>query len=114
MNDSLLAEISILESHIKGKMAELKPYQEKLHKLHLDHRTFKSKEFIRVNNIKRHDVQENMGKEIPYFFTFNAFGEWLKTLSDRKPWAEWNGVIYRTEDVIAGRMTEMPGLVEDL
>ena len=72
-----------------------------------------SREFIEANNINKDDVQMSSGKGIPWLNTVYHFGEWLKTNS-KKRWAEWNGRIYRTDDLIAGRMPDTNGLVEHL
>lgn len=63
----------------------------------------KRKRFIADNNIIKGQVQQCDGDDIPYFGHIDSFGEWMVTNST-KPWCCWNGVIYKTQEIIPGRM----------
>jgi hypothetical protein len=46
---------------------------------------------------------------VPWLGCFSNYGEWLAAQPSPKPYAEWNGEIYRTEDIIAGRILKSTG-----
>ncbi len=87
--------------------------KEKWELTHLLDRT-KSKEFIRVNGIKKIDVQTSDDEDLPWFGYIGDFGRWLENNTD-KEWCCWNGTIYMTSEIIAGRMSYDPcAFYEDL
>jgi len=74
----------------------------------------KSLEWISVNKLTVNDVENSRGESKPWFGTVNSFGEWLSENS-RKPYCEWNGLIYETKRIIDGFMDrEVSGRFEDL
>jgi len=76
--------------------------------------TEKSKLFINDNDITQDMVQACDGDDIPYFAHITAFAEWMVTNSN-KPWCCWNGRIYKTQEIIAGRMDyRAPGMYDGL
>lgn len=93
--------------------AAIKPLDKKLERLLREKRDLQARAFIAANNIRRADVEMSGGNGKPWFGTVWAFAEWLRTNST-KNWAEWNTTIYRTSDLIAGRMPEMPATTNDL
>lgn len=104
-----------IENEIENLEKEIKPLNSKLNSLHHQKRNLMSKEFIRVNNITKDDVEFYTGDEDkPYFFCITNFIEWLKRNSNKR-FAEWNGGIYFQSDLKAGRMPEAtPAFVEHL
>jgi len=72
-----------------------------------------SEQYIRINGITKANTQESNvpGKR---FGIITEFGKWLAVNPNHRPWAEWNGRIYRSSDLIKGRMPESPALYESL
>lgn len=103
-----------LKREIMRLSAQIKPLTERLTVLGAERRDLESRIFITVNNIKKDDVELSSGEGKPWFGTYVEFGKWLK-INSTKPWAEWNGGIYSTSDVILGRMPyDSPGCVSNL
>jgi hypothetical protein len=77
---------------------------------------FESLIFIDANKIQKSDVEFSSGGDVPYFGQIDVFAKYLRELKrERKPWAEWNGIIYRTSDLLADAMPyTMPGRTNDL
>jgi len=74
-----------------------------------------SKAFIATNRITRDQVEFRDGDGKPWFGHIHAFIEYMKANGCTKRWADWNGTIYYTSDLFAGRMPEdMPGRTEHL
>lgn len=63
-----------------------------------------SENFIKKNKIKLRNVELSDGKGKPYFLNARQFGLWLKYNSTKK-WAEWNGRIFSSKDIIDGTMS---------
>lgn len=83
------SEINILmrkQSSIAGQIAVLK-----------------SQKFIFENSITRYQVQCSEGGNIPFFNTIYQFGHWLRDNSN-KPWCCFNGTLYKSQEIIEGRM----------
>ncbi len=102
----ILAEVAELE-------AKIRPLNERLHSLLRELRSIRARAFISANTIKRGDVELSSGDGKPWFGNVRDFTEWLRANST-KNYAEWNTVIYRTSDLLAGRMPEMPAAIGDL
>ena len=100
-------EISALEyelGSVENKRDELKT---KLSKA-------KSQAFITSNQITKDQVEHSSGDGKPWFGEIRRFAHWLEANSD-KPWCEWNGLIYQTSEIVAGRMArEATGRYQDL
>ena len=106
MNDpnssaSLQMEIAALE-------IQLKPLLDRMATLRIQERDTLSREFIAANRITLDDVEMSSGDGKEWFPTSYQFGKWLADNS-KKIWAEWNGRIYHSADIINGRMPDMPG-----
>jgi hypothetical protein len=99
-------EINRLGAEISALISRREPLQRELQKL-------QSQQYIRVNNISKSDVENPDGKDRPHFWSVWDFAAWLKC-NESKPWAVWNGRIYRSSDLIAGRMPESPAFEDDL
>lgn len=98
-------EIEVISSEISSLISKREPLQRRLEDL-------KSEEFIRVNKITKDQVESPDGHG-EWFGTVWRFGDWLKSHSS-KPWAVWNGRIYRSSDLKDGRMPESPALESSL
>ena len=74
----------------------------------------KSKKFISDNNITEDQVQRCDDGGMPWMGDIYKFGEWMATNST-KPWCCWNGSLYKSQEIIAGRMErDTLGRCEDL
>ena len=105
--ESLEKEINELDQKLRP-LIELKTLRMK----QLD--TEKSKMFIKLYGITKESVQRCDDEGMPYFGHINAFGEWL-SVNTGKPWCCWNGSLYKTKEIIAGRMERYAlGRYEDL
>lgn len=90
-----------------------------IEKLQAEHRSLdrairdaESREWITLNSIAPTRVQLSTGEGVPWHGTVHGFAEWIRSQGARKPYAEWNGRIYLTTDLLNGRMVETPGLIE--
>ena len=92
---------------------KLKPMLTRRARLRVSLRQAKSTEFILANNITREDVEMSRGDGVPWFYDFDAFGQWLRDNSIKK-WAEWNGRIFLRDDVVNGEFKDVPGMVDSL
>lgn len=99
-------EIELLRSQIL-------PLNDRLERLEREQDSLESEAFIAANKIRKADVEMSSGDGKPWFGTVMKFKDWLRGKSSKR-WAEWNGRIYHTSDLIAGRMPHMPGYVDQL
>lgn len=106
-------ELEIIDEEISAVRMRLGPLMRDLENLLERRRLAASLEFIRVNQIRREDVEMVEGEGKPYFGQLGFFVSWLKRNSNKR-WAEWNGRIYHTSDFLAGMMPETPGRICDL
>ena len=102
-----------IEQAIKETEAQIAPLTARLERLRREKAERDSRSFIAVNKITRDDVEMSSGDGKPWFWIVGKFADWLSANS-KKRWAEWNGRIYHTSDLLAGRMPDMPGKVEHL
>lgn len=93
--------------------AAISPLFSRLKTLRAQRAKLESQSFIEINMIKKGDVEPMNGEGRRWFGTVDEFAKWLAANS-KKSWAEWNGRIYHTFDLINDRMPDMPGFVEDL
>ncbi len=74
-----------------------------------------SREWIAANGVTRANVIDSNEKGAPYHGMLSEFGRWIKAQGRTEQWAEWNGRIYPSAEVIAGRMErDAPGRYEDV
>ncbi len=105
--------IQEIETEIKTVEAEIAPLSANLVQLRRELSRLKSKEFIRVNEIKKEDVESPDGEDRPWFGDAYSFGKWMRKNSTR-PWCSWNGILVRSSDLKNGDFRQTAGLVEDL
>lgn len=91
----------------------IKVLENRLRALEADKRSVHSREFIRVNKIKREDVQRSDDPGMPWWGHIAGFAKWL-ALNSNKKWACWNGTIYCSHDLIHGRFESTPAYYQDL
>ena len=112
-----LSDLNVLILMNSMRLAELRevirPLIERENELERDRRKLRSRAFLLENNLTLADVEMSSGDDRPWFGDVETFAEWLRSHSV-KQWAEWNGMIFRTSDLVAGNMPEAPERVEDL
>lgn len=105
---------AVIREHINELNQGLQPDMRRLERLMRMEQDAQSREFIAAHGITLDQVEESQDLgDKKWFDTAWDFGDWLKGHS-KKPWAAWNGIIYRASDLINHRMPEMPGRMEHL
>lgn len=83
------------------------PLREKLEVLTAERGELKSRAFIAENGIKKSDVEMSEGDGKPNFNTMHEFCDWVRSQpGPSKQWMEWNGNIYRRDDLMVGNMPQ--------
>jgi predicted phosphatase len=102
-----------LKAEIDARTARLAPQLQELEALKRQHDDAVSREWIAANKVTAAQVRRSDGADVPWFGTVTEFGRWMKATGCAAPWAEWNGRIYASAELMAGRMNrEAPGLAE--
>lgn len=74
-----------------------------------------SRTWIAENKVTKGDIQHSDGNGLPWFETISEFASWLRGKKSLKKWVEWNGHIYLTSEILAGKFPRhAPGRVEDV
>lgn len=75
----------------------------------------RSREWIAANSVTRADVICSDEKGAPYHGNLWNFCDWIRTSGRKERWAEWNGRIYSSAELMTGRMEpDAPGRYEDV
>ena len=99
-----------IKNEIKLLLDEMNPLLRLKNKLEIELSDALSREWIEANSVTADQVMSsNEPSKRPWIIS--DFAAWLKT-APYTPYAEWNGRIYLTSDLIAGRMPDMPGFME--
>ena len=102
-----------LKAEIDARAARLAPQLAELEALRRQHREAVSREWIAANRVTAGQVQLSSGDELPYFGDVMKFARWMKETGCAAPWAEWNGLLYSSAELMAGRMCrDAPGYAE--
>lgn len=102
-----------LKAEIDARTAHLAPLLAELESLKYQHEVAVSHEWIAANNVTVDQVRSSDGDDVPWFGTVTEFGQWMKATGCAAPWAEWNGRIYASAEIMAGRISrEAPGMYE--
>jgi hypothetical protein len=109
-----MTTIENLNAEIASIEAQIRPLASRLETLRRQKRDEESRAFIAANAIKREEVETPDGADKPWFGTVMEFARWMRTHGMQKPWAAWNGRIYRTSDLVLNRMPDSPALVDHL
>lgn len=102
-----------IETEIKNVEAEIAPLSTKLTTLKRQLSDTTSRNFVQANGITKDQVEMSSGDGKPRFGTCWEFGKWLKANSNKR-WAQWNTMIFHTADLVAGRMPDTGGRIDDL
>lgn len=107
--------ISELERERCELIARRAPIDIRISQIDCELRSLRSKEFIRVNGIEADQIQQSRVDGVWHGTTW-AYGKWLAETNCDKPWCEWNGILFRTSDMIRGTLdwTAAHGLMEDV
>ncbi len=107
--------ITDIDNELAEIRQQLEPLNKRAEELNRTKRRLKSEMWIEANNVTKDKVQLSSGNGVPWCGVVTKFGEWLATLTDPKPFAEWNETIYFTHDLINGRMPhDMPATIREL
>lgn len=102
-----------LKAEIYARTARLAPQLAELEALRRRHDDAVSREWVAANKVTAAQVLRSGGNDVPWFSTVTEFGCWMKATGCAAPWAEWNGRIYASAELMAGRMSrEAPGMYE--
>lgn len=95
--------------------AELRPLLSRKESLEREERRLRSQAFIDANGVTRWNIEMSSGDDKPRFQMITGFADWMRKANCQKRFCEWNGFIYFTAEVLAGRLDrDAPGRVEDL
>ena len=107
-----MTDVERLEQEEAAILEQWKPLTERLDAVRKQIRVARSRAWIAENNVTLDKIEnpDELGR--PYFGVSWDFGKWLQSQPTRKPFALWGTVIYRTADLIARTMPDMPGRYE--
>ena len=109
------ARLSVVINEMGKLVAQINPLSIRLNSFSAERSSLESLVFIDANKITKADVEFSSGSDRPYFGRVDAFIKYLKEPQrSPKPWAEWNGQIYNTADLLNNRMPDVPGRTSDL
>lgn len=77
--------------------------------LHKERDDYYSRKFVSANNITSADVW-NPDSESEWFGIIWNYAQWIKQQPESRRFVAWNGRLYFTSDIVAGKMPETPGL----
>lgn len=101
-----------LQDEIDRRRAALQPALREIAALEQQQAVAASREFIAEHGITASMVQTS-SIEGTWHGTVGEFGKWMERNGCTKPWAEWNGRLYPSLELKAGRMrSDAPGLAE--
>lgn len=104
---------SELKAEIDARTARLAQQLDQLVVLKRQHDDAVSREWVAANNVTAAQVQRSDGDALPWFGDVMTFGRWMNETSCTRPWAEWNGRIYSSAELMQGRMMRnAPGCAE--
>lgn len=105
--------IESLEQELKDLKLKIEPLQILIDKRRRQLCKEKSKLFILENAITKDNVHHCDDDELPLFGHIDPFGKWLDKHAVH-PWCVWNGIIYKTLDIIEGRMRSSEAFYDDI
>lgn len=104
----LKSELELVDSHIW-------PLAKRKREIESQIDTERSRLWIEANGVKKDDIELSSGDNKPWVGSIPKFVEWMKKQPKTKRFAEWNGRVYFTSDLIENRMPfEMSGILEDI
>lgn len=110
-----MSAIEAIDLQLAEISEQLKPLLLRKEVLEQERRELASRAFIEANAITKDDVELSSGDGKPYFTFVHQFVEWLRSKNKCKRFAEWNGTIYFTSDLLSRRMPgDRPARIEDL
>ena len=107
----MIEMIQELEQRRENLDAQIRALEESRVAVIRDLRKAKSQAWFAATGVTR-DMIESSSHEDEWFGHTSVFAAWLKKYSN-KTYAEWNGRVYHVSDLLAGRLPDMPGCIED-
>lgn len=112
MTVKTLKELNLEIAEIDVQIEVLKKRREPLRR---EKRDLESNAFISMYSITLDDVQLSRGDGVPHHGHIMNFANWMKENGITKRFCEWNGLLYLTAEIIAGRMDhDAPGQIRDV
>ena len=108
-----MTEVESLKKLEAELVSRLLPISDELDGVRHRLRKARSVEWIKAHEATRQNVELS---DVPGIFFGNVwkFADFLRAKAGRRRFAEWNTVIYHTDDLLDGRMPDMPGRIDDL
>ena len=104
-----------LKAEIDARRARMAPLIAELQALENQHCDALSREWIAANGVTAAQVQRQGDANLSFLANVWDFARWMKSTGCTLRWCEWNGRIYSSAEIMAGRMARgAPGLVEHL
>ncbi len=108
-----MSEIEQIKAEIARTIGLIEPLQRSLISYQERLRQCEAADFIRVNRVSLENTENVDQPGMPYFGVITDFAKWLAQNSVKR-FATWNGRVYFSADLIAGRMPETPVHYADL
>jgi hypothetical protein len=105
-------DLEELETRLARLNSQIHELTSQRHELTRRVQAIRSQRFVAANQITARDVQQSSGTDRPCFFNVVQFMEWLKLAGDHRRFGEWNGQLYFTSDLLAGKLIDTGGLWE--
>ena len=108
-----MTELEAKRKEFQELKATIEPLQQRREELGRKICKLESREFIKVNDITKDDVELSSGGGKPYFGHVSEFSNWL-TKNSTKRFAEWNYQIHFQSDLCAGYFKPTVAKADDL
>lgn len=106
--------IATLEKQIAQIDEEFSSLQKRRDSARRELEQLRSRAYIAKHKIQLKDVQLSHGSDMPWFGHVADFISWMRVEKVDKRWAEWNGLIYNTKDLLQRLLVPTPARIDDL
>lgn len=109
-----MSEIERLQREEAAILKEWKPLTDRLDAVRREIGRERSKAWIAQHQVRRDQIELSNKPGMPLFSIVWQFVDVLRAKPCRKRFVEWNGMLFRTEDLIAGRWEDTYARLEDV
>ncbi len=107
INDLILRRDELLQ--------RVSPINNRIRELEAQIGRLESEQWIREYGATLAETQLSVGDDVPYCGSVWDFARWMLLQPRRKPFCEWNEILYLTSDITNGRFeNNAPGRLRDL